>query len=378
MPSHAPSTIIAQAVDAALAGLSIGKGLTVLVNDPQRQTDSHAVLLELCRHVDPAAIRVVVATGTHCIAANRRGEFEAGLLGELSISRLVWHDCRDAALVAIGSQWRGHPWLLGKPPVLAIGSVEPHYFAGFTGAHKTCTIGCASHADIETNHAAAMDDGSRPARLAGNSVYEGILRMLRALKDEQRVSALNLVQAGSRVVAAHGGDPIDALTGLVPAAEETFIRRIDAAVDALVLEVPPPLGGSFYQADKGIKNNEHALRNGGCVVLVARCEAGLGQDDFVSLLREARTYDEALVAVRRRGYRLGDHKAVRLRKLTDPAHRAAKAFLVSDGLSAEEARLLGMSKAASVEDALSCAGIDDTRHRVLRVDDAGNTCVLLG
>jgi len=379
-PSQPPSpqigAMIAKAVKAALADQPTDAGLTVLINDPQRHTNSRAVLLEICRHVDPVTIRILVATGTHCIAASRRCKFQAALVGELPISHLAWHDCRDAALVAIGSQWRGHPWLLGPPPVVAIGSVEPHYFAGFTGAHKTCTIGCASHADIEANHAAALDDSSQPARLSGNGVYEGILRMLRALQGAQRVSAINLVQSGGQIVSATSGEPIDALTGLVPTAEKMFIRRIDAAVDALVLEVTGPLGRSFYQADKGIKNNEHAVRDGGCIVLVAGCEDGLGQDNFVSLLREAQTYEQAMDAVAGRGYRLGDHKATRLRKLTDPAQRAVRAFLVSDGLSADEARLLGMSKSASVEGALLSAGVDAARDRVLRVGDAGNACVL--
>ncbi|MBW2081000.1 MAG: hypothetical protein JRI27_08600, partial [Deltaproteobacteria bacterium] len=79
---------------------------------------------------------------------------------------------------------------------------------------------------------------------------------------------------------------------------------------------------------------------------------------------------------KRRGYRLGDHKAVGIRMLTDPDCRAVKVFAVSKGLSQADTVAIGIIKALSVDQSLSAAKINPTRHRVYRILNAGNLCVL--
>jgi hypothetical protein len=67
---------------------------------------------------------------------------------------------------------------------------------------------------------------------------------------------------------------------------------------------------------------------------------------------------------------------VRLRYLTDPACRAVRAYVVSDGLSPADAALPGLRKAPTVEAALAAAGIRPGRDSVLHVQDAGNLAVM--
>ncbi len=376
-----PEPALDQAVERALSclGRLPPTGLTVLVNDPQRHTDSPAALRLLGERVRPLPLRVLVACGSHRFDQAARRRFEATLLDAAPVATVHWHDARADDLVAVApGLWRGHPWLLDAPALLAVGSVEPHYFAGFTGAHKTATIGCAAYGEIESNHAHALSGDCRPCRLDGNPVHEGVRDMVRSLEALRPVGAVNLVQAGPRVLAAAGGRPLDALRELEPFCRECFTRRINQQADAVIVQADGPLGRSFYQADKAIKNNEWAVRDGGAMVLEAPCQDGIGQDAFVRLLREAPTWRQAADLVARQGYRLGDHKSVRLRYLTDPACRSVRVFAVSAGLSQADAAALGFTKAHSAEQALQQAGIDPARDRVLRVQDAGNLCLVVG
>lgn len=355
--------------------------LTVVINDPQRHTDSRPVLEALARLVRPEGIRVLVATGTHRFEASRRAAFERRFLGGLEVGRVDWHDARRDDLVPVDGRWRAHPWIAGRESVLAVGSVEPHYFAGFTGAHKTATIGVASRADIERNHETALDPACRPGRLDGNPVYEGVLRMLASCGTQARLAGINFVQVDGETVFGDvaAGRPIEAfdasLRRAAAIARECFMHELDAPADALIVEVEGPLAETFYQADKGIKNNEWAVRDGGAIILLASCAGGIGQDAFMELLRQASDHAAAAERVRRRGYRLGDHKAVRLRYLTDPSCRAVRVHAVCPGLSPEESDVLGFLRAASVEAALDAAGVRPGRDRVWRVRDAGNACV---
>ena len=64
--------------------------------------------------------------------------------------------------------------------------------------------------------------------------------------------------------------------------------------------------------------------------------------------------------------------------MTDPNARGVRAFIVSAGISAEEASVLGLSRTDSVTAALAAAGIDCHSDRVYHVRDAGNVAVLPG
>jgi nickel-dependent lactate racemase len=367
------------AADGALAALPPRGRITVVVNDPQRHTDSAAVLAALAGRLAGRVARVLVATGSHRFDAETRRPHESRLrqaLGETGRdAEIAWHDA-DAPGVELplpgGGNWKADPRLLEAEGILAVGSVEPHYFAGFTGAHKTCTIGCATREDIRRNHAHAVRPDARPTRLAGNPVAEGIRSMADSLASRIPCAAVNLVQAGEEVLAAFGGTLHETLPPAAEIAGRVFCRDVDAPQDAVVAEVPPPLGRSLYQADKGIQNTAPAVRDGGLLVLVAGCEEGLGQDAFCDLLRRAPAMEEVRALLDRRGYRLGDHKAVRLRSLTDPAGRGVRLRFVSPGLDAAAAALTGGEKAESVEAAFASARLELGRCRAARVLDAGN------
>lgn len=320
--------------------------ITLVVNDTHRLTDTHTFLTLLFGRVRARPrlrFRVLVATGSHRSTHAERVAHEARVLGtwRTRITEVRWHDARDdSALARVGTH-EFHEWMAEGGWYLGCGSMEPHYFAGVTGAHKTLTVGVMSMASLTANHAHAMSDDATVLRLAGNPVHEGIVRAVADLeRSGGHLLALNQLVVDGTVLGCTAGRPLDALALGVDAVRACFAHVVPAPVDLVVARVAPPLDRSLYQADKGIKNTEAAVRNAGVLVLEAPCLRGIGLDRFVELLRTAPSYATAVSAVRSRGYRLGDHKAVRLRALTDA--RRVNIALVTDGVAPDLETVLGM------------------------------------
>ena len=57
--------------------------------------------------------------------------------------------------------------------LIVIGTVEPHYFAGFTGGRKSFLPGCAAYETVESNHRFALDRGFHDLRPGGQSGSRG-------------------------------------------------------------------------------------------------------------------------------------------------------------------------------------------------------------
>ena len=234
VPTLQPDAV-ARALGPAVTLLNAVAPDLIILNDPQRGTDSARVLEAARDFINFPSTRLLIATGSHRFAAPAQVGFEAPLR-QLGFQHIAWHDARATNLVDLGG-WHAHPWLAAARSVLAIGSVEPHYFAGYTGAHKTLTIGCAAYADIERNHAGAMDPACRPGHPETSPVHQGVLAMLRTLETGRRLAAVNLFQVGADICAAAGGTPEAALAALIPQVGQTYLHAIERPADAVIARV---------------------------------------------------------------------------------------------------------------------------------------------
>ena len=367
--------------------------ILVLVNDLDRATDT-ATALQALHDVMSATgltppLHFLIATGSHPVPnAASRPAAEQSIFGPLHAwvaQRLAWHDADQSEMGELklpqGEVVNINRLVLDHTYLLPIGSMEPHYFAGITGPHKTVSIGVLSRASIERNHAGALHPNSRILACQGNPVYDGIMQMLAGLQASgKRIFAINeILNQHAQILWCAAGAVETVLHAGMPMVEQLFVHRLPTPVDLLVLQVTGPLAKNLYQADKGIKNNEWVVRDGGRILLLADCPEGVGIDHFMKLLAAAPDLASAQATVAARGYRLGDHKAVKLRALTDAASRHVQIGTVSKGLDAQSARLAGMTPYASVPQALTALthDLDPSALQVLVVEDAGNVTVHL-
>ncbi len=153
----------------------------------------------------------MVATGTHKKSSEEGCRTIFGALWPEVKDRVQFHDCRqEGGMIFLGETSRGTRVLINQEIMMAdrllvIGSVEPHYFAGYTGGRKAILPGVAAHSSIVANHSLAMDLNAQPLRLAGNPVHEDLEEALRLLSIPPIFSLMLVLTPEHDLFAAYGG-----------------------------------------------------------------------------------------------------------------------------------------------------------------------------
>jgi nickel-dependent lactate racemase len=261
--------------------------------------------------------RFLVATGMHRAPTS---EEYGQILGPARFAshrgRVFAHDSKKTGeMVRTGVSRNGTEISLNRLAVEArrivvISSVEPHYFAGYTGGRKSLLPGVAAYSTIEQNHKLALRPEARVLALEGNPVHEDMLDAVEPLRE--KTFAVNLVlDKDHRVFAAAAGDIAASFLASTELAARAFAAPVPEKADIVVSVVKFPLDIDLYQSQKGIDNAKHALKDGGILILVSKCRCGVGEESFARLLSSAATPAEALRRIDR-GYVLGYHKAAKM------------------------------------------------------------------
>ena len=198
--------------------------------------------------------------------------------------------------------------------ILVIGSVEPHYFAGFTGGRKGFLPGIAGYETITDNHKLALEPDSGLLRLAGNPVHEDMEEAVRLISSKSIFSIMTVLDAHQNIHSIHTGGLTDSFEAAVTAARKVFQVRIQTPADIIITHAVAPMNKDLYQSQKAIENVRGALAPGGIIILVSECHDGIGSSNFYDLLASKDSPESALDAIRQE-YRLGYHKAAKLAEL---------------------------------------------------------------
>lgn len=382
-PAAVEPRVEADVIDAALAspvnGVTVPRfldratSLLIVVNDATRPTPTARILRRLSPQLGGLTVTVAVATGAH--HAPTEGELRS-ILGDppaIDVARVHVHDARDAAAhVRLGRTSAGTPVDIDRivtdaERVLALSSVEPHYFAGYTGGRKSLVPGLAAFRTIEANHSHAMSDEARPLRLVGNPVHDDMVEAADMVLDRRFHALMTVLDPSGRVSSAAAGDVHGTLAALLPAAESIYAPAVGRKEAVVVAAVSPPLDIDLYQAQKALEHGILALEDGGTLILVSPCHQGIGDDTFAKVLAAAATPEEAAAGVQG-PYRFGNHKVARIA-------RAVRRFeiVAVTGLEPGIIESLFMKPAASLQSALDDALAKRPDARVLVMPRAAET-----
>ncbi len=300
--------------------LDDARDVLFIVNDGTRPTPTAKVMEILHERIQGADYQFIVATGAHRAPIEEEFRFIFGPLYRKFRNRIHVHDSRHTSgMVHVGASRNGtemHVNRLGLEAhkLVVIGSVEPHYIAGYTGGRKFFLPGIASYGTIEQNHRHAVRADAKALTLAGNPVHEDMIDAMRAIQDKQIFSIQLVLDRDRRIYAATAGNVHASFDSAIERANEVFCADVPEKADIVVSVATYPMDVDLYQSQKALDNGKLALNEGGILILVGKCRTGVGGRTFFEVLGGSRTPQEALERIGR-GYELGYHKAAKMAEI---------------------------------------------------------------
>ncbi|MCK5125175.1 MAG: DUF2088 domain-containing protein [candidate division Zixibacteria bacterium] len=350
--------------------VSLGKVL-IVVNDAFRPTPTGQVLSQLKSLYPALKADFMVARGNHPAPdAEDIKKIFAGYKRDDS-SKLFSHDSRDYESMTEVGKSNGHPFFLNKklfeyPAVITIGSVEPHYFAGFTGGRKSLVPGCA---DIETNrrnHAMAVEPTAQPLKIKGNPVAEDLDELLKIVGIKNLFSIQIVNGRNQKILDGFAGSITKAFEQAVAVANKVYAYKTDKPFDLVIAEMRSPLDRNLYQLQKAVENCASAVADGGTILAVSECPEGIGNDEFYQLAGKLGTEGKVLECLKTKNPPLGIHK---LSRIIDLSKRIGVKALTS--LEENILEHVFWQAADSIETEMNALRSKKDSLRILLVRDAG-------
>jgi nickel-dependent lactate racemase len=207
--------------------------------------------------------------------------------------------------------------------------------------------GVSSREAIQSNHANMIHPLAFAGNLAGNPVRDDIEQITQFLKID---FILNVVLDDSkRILKAVAGDALLAHRAGCKFLDGIYKIPIGKLADIVVFSPGGfPKDINIYQAQKGLDNAKHAVREGGIVIWCASAREGFGEALFEQWMRTMAA-DEMIDEIQR-NFKLGGHKAAAIALVL----QKAEICYVSEQ-DEERVRSIGFEPFVDVQDAVDAA-----------------------
>jgi nickel-dependent lactate racemase len=295
--------------------------LLVIVNDATRPTPTSKILTYLLpvlsSHPD---VKFLIATGVHRTPTEEEYRFIFGDTYPVFRRKIYAHDARkNEDMIYLGTSKNGTEMYINKlvpeyGNILVIGSVEPHYFAGYTGGRKSFLPGVASYKTIEMNHKLALSDKACSLALKDNPVNEDMVDAMNVLKDLNIFSIQTVLTGDHNLYAVTAGDLHKSFDTAIEYSKKIFCVPLKKKGNIVISAAPYPMDIDLYQSQKALDNGKLALEDEGIIILVSKCRDGIGEDAFLRLLCTADSPQKVLDILGDE-YKLGYHKAAKMAQI---------------------------------------------------------------
>ena len=319
-----PDTLIRNALENPVASphlgdiIQPGNTISIIVSDSTRTTPTNIMLPPLLDMLLGAGaqkqnITIIYALGIH----RRQSEQEQEAIVGQDIYRkyqCIDHD-KDRCQY-IGTTSRGTPievfeHVSGSDVIICTGSIEYHYFAGYTGGYKAILPGVSSYRSIMANHGLMIRDGTSPGNY--NCPVRSDMEEAGSIFGVDFI--LNVVlNSKKQIIGAAAGHPVHTHRVGTQIVDDMYKQSIEPADIVIVSPGGWPKDIDLFQSHKALEHVKSAIRPGGSVILGAYCCEGTGNEVFDKWMNKGYLPDRVISRLEQE-FILGGHKAALLAKL---------------------------------------------------------------
>jgi nickel-dependent lactate racemase len=336
-----------------------GNQVVVVHSDLTRPMPNDRVLPVLLDELEDAGVLREDITLLNALGTHRRQTPQelADMLGHEIVKRFhcLQHDAwDDENLVSLGHTSFGHPVRVNRTYMEAdvkilTGFIEPHFFAGFSGGPKGVLPSIAGADSVLTNHGAKMIGHPQATWgiTEGNPIWE---EMLEVALETKPTFLLNVtLNAMREITGVFAGDLRQAHAAGCESVRASAMVPVPHEFDIVVTTNSGyPLDLNLYQAVKGMSAAARVVRQGGSIIVAAKCWDGIPEHgEYANLLRAAKDPRELLKRIESPGFACQDQWEAHIQALIQ---LRADVYVYSDGLSDEQIREALLIPCHSVED----------------------------
>jgi lactate racemase len=344
------------------------KDILIIVPDVTRYAGmEHVLPIIYEEYLQDFNVKIIFALGNHRkqTIAEQKNIISEGLFEAI---HSFDHDCYDTDnLTSFGHTSTGlevilNSSLIRNDAVIVTGSISFHYLAGYGGGRKSIFPGVSGYETILGIHSKVFNEngpGKHPSArtgiLNGNPMHEEIMQGISLIKTPMFL--INTVLDDNHRF-------LNIFSGHLRSAHETgcdwFMKHFGCTPEkkadiAIVSAGGFPKDINFIQAHKAIEHAMGAVKEKGTLIVIGKCEDGLGNPDFL------KWFNYSSLEEMEKHVRKADKVYAQTAYATRMKAERRRIILVSE-LDGETVKNMGLIPAGSVEEAIALADDGSSRN----------------